>query len=31
MLNSNKNLNDALIRKLLMPFNENASKRMEVE
>lgn len=31
MLNSNKNLNDALVRKLLMPFNENASKRMEVE
>jgi len=31
MLKSNKNLNDAYVRKLLMPFNDDASERMEVE
>jgi len=31
MLQSNKNLEDAYIRKLLKPYNENVSVEMEVE
>jgi hypothetical protein len=30
-LQSNKNLDDAFIRRLLRPYNENALKEMEVE